>query len=79
MQKYIISEYAHDAPAVIREFLVYMATIKGKSPHTAYEYYLDLRMFFRYVLHNRHLVPTDRKSTRLNSSHHTKSRMPSSA
>ena len=59
MQKYIISEYAHDAPAVIREFLVYMATIKGKSPHTAYEYYLDLRMFFRYVLHNRHLVPTD--------------------
>lgn len=57
MQKYIISEYAHDAPLLLREFLVYMATIKGKSPHTAYEYYLDLRMFFRYVLHSRNLVP----------------------
>ena len=29
--------------------------------------------------HSRLIAPTDRKSTRLNSSHHTKSRMPSSA
>ena len=31
------------------------------------------------ALHQRPGVPGDRKSTRLNSSHHTKSRMPSSA
>lgn len=59
MQRYIISEYADDAPKLIKEFLVYMATIKGKSPHTAYEYFLDLRMFFRYILHNRKIVPLE--------------------
>ena len=31
------------------------------------------------MLHPKQLAPQDRKSTRLNSSHHTKSRMPSSA
>lgn len=45
MKKYIISEYAYDAPPLLRDFLAYISTIKGKSDRTAYEYFLDLRFF----------------------------------
>lgn len=53
---YLISEYAYDAPPVLRDFLVYISTIRGKSPRTAYEYFLDLRLFFRFLKLNRRLV-----------------------
>ncbi|WP_122789772.1 tyrosine recombinase XerC [Intestinibacillus sp. Marseille-P6563] len=59
MKRYIISEYAHDAPPLLRDFLVYISTIKGKSERTAYEYFLDLRFFLRYLLHSRKFVPLD--------------------
>jgi len=36
-------------PQVLREFLAYHETIKGQSPKTIHEYYLDLRMFLRYI------------------------------
>lgn len=45
-------------PSIIREFLGYMGTIKGKSPHTVEEYYRDLRTFFRYIKKRRGLVPS---------------------
>ena len=38
-----------DCPQIIRDFLVYHETIKGQSPLTIGEYYLDLRMFFRFM------------------------------
>ena len=38
-----------DCPQVIRDFLVYHETIKGQSQRTIFEYYLDLRMFFRFI------------------------------
>ena len=38
-----------DCPFVLREFLAYHETIKGQSPRTIEEYYLDLRMFLRFV------------------------------
>ncbi len=38
-----------DCPQVLRDFLVYHETIKGQSPLTIQEYYLDLRMFLRFV------------------------------
>ena len=38
-----------DCPLVLREFLVYHETIKGQSPLTINEYYLDLRMFLRFI------------------------------
>lgn len=44
------------SPKVLKEFLGYMQTIKGKSPKTVDEYYLDLRTFFRYVKLSRGLV-----------------------
>ena len=55
MNSTILSE----APAVIREFLGYVGTVKGKSPHTVEEYYRDLRTFFRYIKQSRSLVPPD--------------------
>lgn len=38
-----------DAPQILREFLSYHETIKGQSQKTISEYYLDLRMFLRFV------------------------------
>ena len=37
-------------PPVIRDFLTYSETIKGKSSRSVDEYYLDLQTFFRYLL-----------------------------
>jgi len=37
-------------PPIIRDFLTYCETIKGKSSKTVDEYYLDLQTFFRYLL-----------------------------
>ena len=38
-----------DVPQIIRDFLVYHETIKGQSQRTISEYYLDLRMFLRFI------------------------------
>lgn len=51
MQKY------SDCPQVLRDFLIYHETIKGQSPKTISEYYLDLRMFLRFVKLMRNDMP----------------------
>lgn len=38
-----------DCPQIVKDFLTYHETIKGQSPRTIQEYYLDLRMFLRFV------------------------------
>lgn len=38
-----------DCPALLRDFLNYHETIKGQSAKTVSEYYLDLRMFLRFI------------------------------
>ena len=43
MQKYM------DCPHILRDFLTYHETIKGQSAKTISEYYLDLRMFLRFI------------------------------
>ena len=52
-------DFLNEAPPVIKGFLGYLGTIKGKSPKTVEEYYLDLRTFFRYIKKSRGLVPAD--------------------
>ena len=47
------------APPVLRDFLTYSETIKGKSSKSVEEYYLDLQTFFRYILTIRGMVPND--------------------
>lgn len=39
-----------DCPQILREFLSYHETIKGQSQRTIQEYYLDLRMFLRFMV-----------------------------
>ena len=51
MQKYT------DCPQILREFLTYHETIKGQSPKTISEYYLDLRMFLRFLKLMRNEMP----------------------
>ncbi len=51
MQKY------QDCPQVLRDFLTYHENIKGQSPKTISEYYLDLRMFLRFILLMRSDMP----------------------
>ena len=47
----------HDCPQILREFLVYHETIKGQSQLTISEYYLDLRMFLRFMKLMRNDMP----------------------
>lgn len=51
-----------DCPQVLREFLIYHENIKGQSQLTIQEYYLDLRMFLRFIKLMRNDMPV---STRL--------------
>jgi len=42
-------EILETAPSVLKEFIMYMETVKGRSPKTVDEYFLNLRMFFRFL------------------------------
>lgn len=46
-----------DCPLLLRDFLTYHETIKGQSQRTIFEYYLDLRMFLRFVKLMRNDMP----------------------
>ena len=46
-----------DCPQILRDFLTYHENIKGQSPKTISEYYLDLRMFFRFIKLMRNDMP----------------------
>ncbi|MEA5051348.1 MAG: tyrosine recombinase XerC [Oscillospiraceae bacterium] len=43
-----MAKYA-DCPPVLSQFLFYLETIKNVSPRTVDGYYIDLRMFFRFL------------------------------
>ena len=44
--------YLQECPPVLREYLGYTETIKGRSGNTVDEYFIDLRTFFRYIKAN---------------------------
>lgn len=46
-----------DCPQVLREFLSYHENIKGQSPLTISEYYLDLRLFLRFMVMVKNEMP----------------------
>lgn len=48
-----------ESPKAVKDFLIYMETIRGKSPKTVTEYALDLRTFFRFIKQKRGLCPQD--------------------
>ncbi len=49
----------NDCPELLRNFLFYMETIKGRSPNTIQGYYLDIRLFLRFLKLHKHLVSAD--------------------
>jgi integrase/recombinase XerD len=46
----------NEAPLIIKDFLNYMETIKGKSKNTVHEYFYDLRTFLRFMKIHKGLV-----------------------
>ena len=52
-------EYWQQSPPILKEYIGYMETIKGRSPATVNEYFTDLRTFFRYIKLMKGLVPAD--------------------
>lgn len=54
-------EVLQDCPPVIRDFLTYNETIKGKSTRSVEGYFLDLQSFFRYLLMVRGKIEKDKE------------------
>jgi len=50
-QNQVRSKYSpfSDAPDILRDFLNYMLTIRGRSPRTVDGYYIEIRTFLRYL------------------------------
>lgn len=48
--------FADEAPDILKEYLFYLQTIKGRSEKTVDEYFLDLRSFFRFIKTKRKLT-----------------------
>ncbi len=46
-----------DCPNILRDFLAYHENIKAQSPKTIFEYFLDLRMFLRFIKLMRNDMP----------------------
>ena len=55
----------NSAPNIIKEFLLYLKVVKGKSDKTILEYYLDLRTFFRFLKVNRGIVDASTPMTEI--------------
>lgn len=51
--------YLADCPEILRSYLGYMETVKGRSTNTVDGYYIDLRTFFRFLLLERGLASGD--------------------
>ena len=52
-----MSNFAVEASDIMKDFLFYLQTIKGRSPSTVDEYFSDLRTFFRFIKRKKGLVP----------------------
>lgn len=52
-------ERYQDCPQILRNFLTYHETIKNQSAKTIQEYYLDLRMFLRFMVLVKNEMPYD--------------------
>lgn len=43
-------DYKQEAPPLVQDFLEYLQAERGVSSQTAYNYFIDLRIFFRYLI-----------------------------
>lgn len=49
--------FDQQAPVILKDFLNYIQTIKGKSENTVLVYFYDLRVFLRFMKLHRNMVP----------------------
>ena len=49
------SKYLAECPPILREYLGYMETVKGRSSNTVNGYFIDLRTFFRFLLIHKYI------------------------
>ena len=56
-----------DVPPLLRDFLFYLLTIRGRSQRTVDGYHVDLRCFLRYLRASRELgaIPEDGATPRI--------------
>lgn len=52
-----MSNFSVEASPIIKDYLFYLQTVKGRSPLTVDEYFHDLRTFFRFIKQLKGLVP----------------------
>lgn len=50
-------EYMAECPPILKEYLGYAETIRGRSANTINEYFIDIRTFLRFMKQQRGLVP----------------------
>lgn len=60
------NDFFKGSPPLIKDYLIYLQTVKGKSQKTVDEYYSDLRTFFRFIKLSHGLVSTDIEFTEIN-------------
>lgn len=53
------TDYRREAPELVRDFLQYHETVKNHSVRTVDGYYIDLRLFFRFIKWDHELVAKD--------------------
>ncbi len=53
------SNFSVEASELMKDFLYYLQTVKGRSPSTVDEYFNDLRLFFRFIKQRKGLVSAD--------------------
>lgn len=53
--------FDNELPSLLKDFLIYLQTIKGKSVNTIQVYFYDLRVFLRFLKLHRNLVSKDEK------------------
>ena len=51
--------YSDHCPDYLKEFLIYMETIKGRSSRTVDGYYIELRSFMRFLMIKNNMVSSD--------------------
>lgn len=51
-----MNDFTTEAPQVIKDYLYYLQTVRGKSAKTIDEYFSDLRTFFRFLKQKKGLV-----------------------
>ena len=54
-----MSNFATEGSALLKDYLYYMQTVKGRSPKTVDEYFNDLRTFFRFMKRHKKIVPAN--------------------